>query len=147
MHRLVRAMVRHFVVFIGPGAVRSEFFKNFSVLVRYEIFNFFIRSWCGAVQIFETFVVLVRSENCEGKITKMNCVSCEIAIFSQWQLRNFSQSILQPCSRRRTSLWKNHDTLSSTILNPNQVCYICSSRMRVLGDKGPVFILYVGEIV
>ena len=36
-------------------------------------------------------------------LRKMNCVSCKIAIFSQSQsaisqIRNFSQSILQPCS-------------------------------------------------
>ena len=43
-------LVRYFSVFIGPGAVRSEFFKNCSVLVR-----------CGPkFRIFENFVVLVR---------------------------------------------------------------------------------------
>ena len=39
-------------------------------------------------------------------LRKMNCVSCEIAIFSQSQftfsqIRNFSQSILQPCFQHR----------------------------------------------
>ena len=61
-------LVRYFSVFIGPGAVRSEFFKNLSVLVRFGAkFWIFVRSWCGAVRNSENNSVLVR---CGPKIPR-----------------------------------------------------------------------------